>query len=370
MPDPIRVRAVVLRAQGAPVAVEELLLAPPGPGEVQVRIQASGVCRSDLHVRDGDWPRPVPVVIGHEGAGIVEAVGAGVASPRVGDMVVLSWNAPCLRCGACRGGRPWLCSGGSAATHRLPGGRAPFRDASDGEVLAYLAVGTMAERVVVPAEAAIGVPEIDPAAAALIGCAVSTGVGAVLRSAEVPAGASVVVVGLGGVGLSVLMGAVLACAGPIVVVDRDAAKLALAGALGATAGILAGSDAAETAAAIRDATDGGPDFAFEAVGTTGSAELAISAVRAGGTAVLVGIPAFTERASLAVYPFVDGGRRILGSAYGSTVATRDFPLYARLHREGRLPIERLIEERIPLDGVEAALASLRRGEGARRVAIP
>ena len=370
MSDSTRVRAVVLRSQGAPVAVEELLLAPPGPGEVLVRIEGSGVCRSDLHVRDGDWPRPVPVVIGHEGAGIVEAVGAGVTSPEVGEPVVLSWNAPCLRCGACRGGRPWLCSGGSAGTHRLPGGRAPYRDAAGDEVLAYLAIGTMAERVVVPAEAAIPIPAIDPAAAALIGCAVSTGVGAVLRTAEVEAGASVEVVGLGGVGLSVVMGAVLAGAGPIVAVDRDPSKLTLARDLGASAGILAGHDGAETTAAVRDATDGGPDFAFEAVGTAGSAELTIGVVRAGGTTVLVGIPALTERASFAVYPFVDGGRRILGSAYGSTVAARDFPLYARLHREGRLPIDRLIEERISLDGVEDALGALRRGEGARRVAVP
>jgi S-(hydroxymethyl)glutathione dehydrogenase/alcohol dehydrogenase len=374
MTDPIAVRAVVLRRQGEQVAIEELLLDPPGHSEVLVRILASGVCRSDLHVRDGDWPRPTPVVVGHEGAGIVEAVGAGVAAPRVGELVVLSWYAPCLRCAACRVGRQWLCSGSSSGTHRLPGGRAPFRDPAGGEVLGYLGIGTMAERVVVAAEAAVAVPAaIDPASAALIGCAVSTGVGAVIRTADVPAGAAVAVIGLGGVGLSVVMGAALAGADPIVAVDRDAAKLSLAAELGATATVLstdAEATAEATAEAIRDATGGGPEFAFEAVGLAATAELAIATLRPGGTAVLVGIPAVGDRASFAVYPFVDGGRRIVGSDYGSTVASRDFPLYARMCLDGRLPVGRLVEERIAMDAAEDALAALRRGEGARRVIVP
>jgi S-(hydroxymethyl)glutathione dehydrogenase / alcohol dehydrogenase len=227
----------------------------------------------------------------------------------------------------------------------------------------------MAERVVVAAEAAVAVPDgIDPASAALIGCAVSTGVGAVVRTADVPAGASVAVVGLGGVGLSVVMGATLAGARPIVAVDRDPAKLALAADLGATATVLA-SDAEATAAAIRREAQGGPEFAFEAAGLVATAELAIATLRPGGTAVLVGIPAVGERASFAVYPFVDGGRRILGSDYGSTVASRDFPLYARMCIDGRLPVGRLVEERVPLDAAEASLAALRRGEGARRVVV-
>ena len=370
MRDPIAVRAVVLRRQGEQVAIEELLLDPPGDGEVLVRILASGVCRSDLHVRDGDWPRPTPVVVGHEGAGIVEAVGPGVTAPRVGELVVLSWYAPCLRCAACRVGRQWLCSGSSSGTHRLPGGRAPFRDPAGAEVLGYLGIGTMAERVVVAAEAAVAVPAtIDPASAALIGCAVSTGVGAVIRTADVPAGAAVAVIGLGGVGLSVVMGATLAGADPIVAVDLDSAKLRLAAELGATATVLS-TDAEETAEAIRDATGGGPEFAFEAVGLAATAELAIATLRPGGTAVLVGIPAVGDRASFAVYPFVDGGRRIVGSDYGSTVASRDFPLYVRMCLDGRLPVGRLVEERIAMDEAEDALAALRRGEGARRVIVP
>jgi S-(hydroxymethyl)glutathione dehydrogenase/alcohol dehydrogenase len=313
----------------------------------------------------------MPVVLGHEGAGVVEAVGADVASPRVGDMVALSWYFPCLRCRQCQAGRQWLCLESSSVRHRLPDGTTPLHREDGSDVLAYLAIGTFAEAAVVPAQAAIPMPAGTPdEVAALIGCCVSTGVGAVLKTADVPAGASVAVWGLGGVGLSVVMGAVLAGASRIVVVDRVAAKLERAMQLGATHGILAGDRSAdETAIAVRDSTDGGPDVAFEAIGRSDTIEAAIASLPPGGTAVLVGLTSFGERASFEVFPFVDGSRRILGSDYGAAVAAVDFPRYADLFLSGRLPIDRLIDERIGLDGIEAAFEAMRRGEGARRIVV-
>src|SRR4051812_9947488 len=218
---------------------------------------ASGVCHSDLHVRDGDWERPGPIVLGHEGAAIVEALGAGVTGPAVGQLVALTWYAPCLRCPACQAGRQWACSDSPSVKHRMADGTTRLHRRNRDDVLAYLSIGTFAEEQVVPATAAIAMPDgTPPEVAALIGCCVSTGVGAVVKTAKVEAGSSVVVFGLGGVGLSVVMGAVLAGAARIVAVDRVAAKLETARALGATHGILAG-DPAETRSAIRAATDGG-----------------------------------------------------------------------------------------------------------------
>ena len=228
----------------------------------------------------------------------------------------------------------------------------------------------MAAMTVVPEAAAIPLPDgVDPAVAALIGCCVSTGVGAVLKTAEVPAGATVAVIGLGGVGLSCVMGAVLAGAARIVAIDRVAAKLEVAREVGATDGILATDDPAATIAALRDLTDGGPDVVFEAIGRAATVELAIECLPVGGTAVLVGMTPVAARASFAVYPFVDGSRRILGSNYGFAVPAVDFPRYAELHLAGRLPIERLVDRRIGLDDVEGAFDRLRAGDGLRQVVV-
>ncbi len=370
------VRAAVLETVGEPVVIAELDLIDPRDGEVRVRMLASGVCHSDLHVRDGEWDRPTPIVMGHEGAGIVEAVGAGVTSPRVGELVALSWLIPCGVCRSCRRGHVWACPDSPSYRHVLLDGTAPFtRTAAPGlpgragtPVRAYCAISTMAEAVVVPAAAAIPLPEgTDPAVAALIGCCVTTGVGAVLKTAAVPAGASVAVIGLGGVGLSCVMGATIASASRIVAIDRVEAKLGAARAVGATDTILAGDDAAATIEALRDLTDGGPDFVFEAIGRTDTAELAIAALPLGGTAVLVGMTPLGARAAFEVYPFVDGSRRILGSNYGFAEPAIDFPRYAAWTLDGRLPVERLIDRRIVLDDIEDAFAAMRRGEYTRQV---
>jgi S-(hydroxymethyl)glutathione dehydrogenase/alcohol dehydrogenase len=226
----------------------------------------------------------------------------------------------------------------------------------------------MAEASVVPAAAAIPLPDgVEPGAAALIGCCVTTGVGAVLKSAAVPAGSSVAVIGLGGVGLSVVMGAVLAEASRIVAIDRVPAKLDVARSIGATDALVAGDDASETAAALRDVTDGGPDFVFEAIGSPTTVELALAALPVGGTAVLVGMTPVGERAAFEVFPFVDGAKRIIGSNYGSAEPQIDFPRYASWALDGRLPIDRMIDRRIGLDDIEDAFAAMRQGRFIRQV---
>src|SRR4051794_24988103 len=345
-------RAAGLGRPGEPTRIEELDLDEPRAGEVLVRMTASGICHSDLHVRLGEWERPGPIVLGHEGAGVVEAVGSDVDGALVGPALVgrhvaLSWYAPCLVCPACQRGRQWACTGSPSLRHAIPDGTTRLTRPDGQPVLPYLAIGTFAEQQVVPATAVIPMPEgTTGEVAALIGCCVSTGVGSVVKTAAVEPGSTVVVIGLGGVGLSCVMGAVLAAASRIVAVDRLPAKLELARELGATDVVMAGPDVTETSAAIRDTTDGGPDYAFEAIGLAATIELAIGVLPPGGTAVLVGLTAFGVRASFEVFPFVDGGRRILGSNYGSAVAAIDFPRYAALHLAGRLPVERLVDRRV------------------------
>jgi S-(hydroxymethyl)glutathione dehydrogenase / alcohol dehydrogenase len=357
------VRAAVLEELGRPIAVRELELNEPRIGEVRVRMLASGVCHSDLHVRDGEWDRPTPIVMGHEGAGIVEAVGPGVTTPRVGELVALSWLIPCGVCRSCRRGRTWECPDSPSYRHALLDGMTAFRG-----VHSYCAIATMAEASVVPAAAAIPLPDgVDPAAAALIGCCVTTGVGAVIKTAAVPAGSSVAVIGLGGVGLSVVMGAAIAGASRIVAIDRVASKLDVARSVGATEGLLADDEAASTVEALRDLTDGGPDFVFEAIGRPATVELAIAALPVGGTAVLVGMTPIGERAAFEVYPFVDGSRRILGSNYGFAEPSIDFPRYAAWAASGRLPVDHLIDRRLRLDDVEDAFAAMRSGRYVRQV---
>jgi S-(hydroxymethyl)glutathione dehydrogenase/alcohol dehydrogenase len=365
------VRAAVFRSPDRPVEVETLELDEPREGEVRVRILASGVCHSDLHVRDGEWPRPTPVAMGHEGAGVIEAIGPGVTDRHVGQPVVLSWLVPCGVCRACRAGHVWACSESPSFRHRRADGSTVLSGGAGEPVFSYCAIGTMADATVVPFAAAIPLPDgVDPAVAALIGCCVSTGVGAVLKTAEVPAGASVAVIGLGGVGLSCVMGAALAGASTVVALDRVPAKLDVARAVGATDGLVAGADPAGMIAALRELTDGGPDYVFEAIGRVPTVELAIECLPVGGTAVLVGMTPFESRASFAVYPLVDGSRRILGSNYGFADPAVDFPRYAQWHLDGRLPVERLIDRTVALDGIEAAFDRLRAGNGLRQILVP
>jgi S-(hydroxymethyl)glutathione dehydrogenase/alcohol dehydrogenase len=362
------VRGVVLPKPASTVTIEDLRLERPRAGEVQVRLLASGVCHSDLHLADGDWSSEGPVVLGHEGCGIVEEVGPGVDPAMRGRKVVLDWFTPCGACRSCLEGKRWTCSGTRALENRLPDGTTRFRRADGAPVLPFLGLGTFSERTVVAARTAIQIPdEVDASVGALIGCSVSTGVGAVLKTARVPPGATIVVFGLGGVGLSVVMGASLAGATTIVGVDRHDAKIELARQLGATHGIIAADDPADTIEAAQQTTNGGADFAFEAIGLSVTIEQTIQSVRSGGCAVLVGMTPLGIRASFDAFDVVDRSLRILGSNYGFAVGALDFPRYAALHLAGRLPIERLIERRISLGEIREALAATRSGQGARRV---
>ncbi len=395
---PIPVRGAVFLGPDRGFRVEELLLDPPGPGEVRVRILASGVCHSDLHVLDGDWARPVPVVMGHEGAGIVEAVGPGAGEdgsradaadtdgrgrrgtdardrdardrgPRPGDLVVLAWTAPCGACPACLRGEGFLCSDPRGNDHRRSPADVRLRRPDGTPIGVYSGIGTLATHQVVAAEAAIPIDPALPAdEAALVGCAVTTGVGAVTRTAGVRAGETVVVIGLGGVGLSAVMGAALVGASRVVAIDRVPAKLDLARTIGATDAILAG-DADATRAAITELLPGGADHAVEAIGLAATAELALDLVRPGGTVTLVGMTPQGVRAGVDVYAFVERGIRLLGSNYGSAIPAETFPELARHAVAGRLPIGRLVEERIRLDDLAEAFAAMRRGDGARRVVV-
>lgn len=367
------VRAAVFLGAAAGFRVEDLLLDPPGPGEVRVRMLASGVCHSDLHVLDGDWERPAPVVMGHEGAGIVEALGPGVGThpgePAAGELVVLAWTAPCGACPACARGEGFLCADPGGAGHRRAAADVRLRRPDGTPVGVYSGIGTMATHQVVAAKAAIPVdPALPAAEAALLGCAVTTGVGAATRTAGIRAGETVVVFGLGGVGLSAVMGAALARAARVVAVDRVPAKLELAQALGATDAVLAGDGPATRAALLR-LLPGGADHAVEAIGLAATAELALEVVRPGGTVTLVGMTPQGVRAGVDVYAFVERGIRLLGSNYGSAIPAEVFPELARDAVAGRLPVGRLIEERIGLDDLAPAFEAMRRGDGARRVVI-
>jgi S-(hydroxymethyl)glutathione dehydrogenase/alcohol dehydrogenase len=361
------VRAAVFTGQGRELGIETLEIDPPAAGEVAVRMLASGVCHSDLHVIEGEWAVDPPLVLGHEGCAEVEAVADGVQGLRPGDRVVLSWYYPCGHCRRCHQGRPWLCEGSNSLQNRMEDGGTRLHRSGGEPVYPYLTVGSFGERAVVPAAGAVPVPaELPAEVGALIGCGIATGVGAVVNTARVEPGASVAVIGCGGVGLAIVMGAVLAGAGRVVAIDLNDAKLELARDLGATHAVRGGEGAA---AGVAAACPGGPDYVFEAIGTGPTVELALELLPRGGTAVMVGLTPDGVRASFDAFGFADGGRTLLGSNYGSTRPGVDFPRLAGLYLAGRLPIDRVITERIGLDDVNRAFELMRRGDGARRVIV-
>jgi Zn-dependent alcohol dehydrogenase len=356
----------VFRGPGLPLSIEPFELDAPGPGEVVVAMAASGVCRSDLHVVEGDWPRPADVILGHEGAGVVRSVAQGVTSPAVGDLVVLAWTAPCTSCDACLRAEPWLCSVPRGGGHRLAPGQVRAHRLDGTALGVYSGVGSHASHQVVHASAAIPVDPRTPLdVAALIGCGATTGVGAIRNTARVRVGESVVIIGLGGVGLSALMAAVDAGADPVVAIDVQPEKRALAMELGASHALTT-DDAPER---VRRLTRGGADHVLDAIGHVDSGALAIDCVRPGGTVTLVGMTAQADRIRIDGYRFVEDGIRLLGSNYGSAVPARDFPRIAADVVAGRLPLERLVTEHIDLAGIDAALDAMRRLDGARRVVV-
>ncbi|HXY42853.1 MAG TPA: Zn-dependent alcohol dehydrogenase [Acidimicrobiales bacterium] len=363
-------RAAVLAATGEELTLEEVELAGPGPNEVRVRIEASGVCHSDWNAVSGASATPLPAVLGHEGGGIVEEVGSAVTTVRPGDKVVLSWLPSCGRCPACQRGRLSLCE--NAAAHigdgSLPGGG--FRLSLRGDrVYHYSYLSTFAGHTVVHERSCIPLPvSTNLDVAALVGCAVMTGIGAVINRAKVEAGSTVAVFGAGGVGLSAIMGARLAGAGTIIAVEPVESKRRLALELGATVA-LDGKDAG-LREAIADHAPGGLDYAFEAAGLPFLTELAFGLTRRGGTIVAVGVPPDGSTIAFPGPELVRSEKVVTGTFYGSARPHLDMPMILRLYAEGRLPLDRLVTKRYPLEDVNTAFADMNGGEVARGVLKP
>lgn len=363
-------KAAVLWEINQPLRVEDVTLDPPKHGEVLVKIAAAGICHSDYHFMRGDLPIGIPCVLGHEGAGIIEEVGPGVTSVQPGDPVVLLFRANCGHCEFCSLGRPALCSMAAKirSTGRLLDGTSRIH--LEGREIKHLhGVSCFAERSVVTQEACVPIPpEIPFDVAAVFGCGVMTGVGAVINTAKVTAGSSVLVIGAGGVGLSSVMGAVLVGAEPIIVADIVESKLAVAIEFGATHTINARS--ADIVDAVRSLTGGeGVDYSFEAIGNAHAMAQSFRALRRGGVATAVGIAPSGTQVSVDAGELVYQEKRLQGSYYGSSHFQADVPRLLRLYQAGKLPVQRLISRRYRLEEVNAAFDALLAGEVARSVLV-
>ena len=365
----MRIRGVVLEQTGGPLTLSELELAPPGPQEVLVRVKASGVCHSDWNAVDGTSETVCPAVLGHEGAGVVEAVGQDVTRVAVGDHVALSWTPWCGECEECARGLPQLCSTVWPAmfTGGLMDGT-PRLSRNGDPIYHYSLLSTFADACVVPERSCVRIDEDVPFdVAALVGCGVSTGVGAAWRTAGVSEGERVAVFGCGGVGLSALMAAVAVGAEPVIAVDAAPQKLEIARSFGATAAVEWQGDPEATAAAVHEVSGGGVDYAIEATGRPEAMEAAFLSTRKRGAAVLIGIPREGSMLSIPAVTIPRMERRILGSIYGSTMPERDFPETLAMYREGRLPLDRLVTHRLPLEEVEHAFDLMHSGDAVRVV---
>lgn len=366
-------RAVVLRSPDAPPRIEDVELSSARSGELLVRIEAAGVCHSDYHYMTGDLTAPLPLVLGHEGAGIVEEVGIGGSGRfQVGDRVALLWRPRCGKCAACIAGNPVLCELGpvQARTGGLPDGTSRLSLPDGGELHHLMGVSCFAERVVVNENAAVPVPGgVPPDVAAISACAVITGVGAVFHEVREAAGRPLLVMGAGGVGLSSVMGAVLVGAHPVIVVDVDEAKLELARELGATHTINARDE--DVVERVMSITSGlGVPWAIEAVGRAQTLEQAVECVAPGGTLVAVGLGATNAGFAVPLNQLVQRQKRIVGSLYGSSNPALDLPRIFSLYLSGRLPVDRLIGDRLPLDDFTEAYRRLSAGAVGRGILVP
>jgi Zn-dependent alcohol dehydrogenase len=373
----VKIRGAVLRSMGLPkpyvdsrpLEIVELELAPPGPGELLIRVGAAGLCHSDLSVIDGSRPRVMPMVLGHEAAGEVVETGGETPGFAPGDHVVLSFVPTCGDCGPCRAQRPALCEPGAAANAAgtlLSGERRWAAVGVDGHLHHHLGVSAFADHIVVSAHSAVKVdPELPYDIAALFGCAVLTGVGAAVNSAQIVADDRVVVFGLGGVGLAALLGAQMAGAAEVVAVDVVQEKLEHARRLGATP-IHAGDGAVE---AIREATGGGGDKVIETVGSARVLAQAYEATRRGGTTVTVGLPHPEQRLDIQAVSLVTEERTLKGSYLGSCVPERDIPIFIEAYKNGRLPVQELLTHRIGLDDLNEGFDRLAAGAAVRQAVI-
>ena len=358
-----QVQAVIARAKGAPVEIVTINVPDPGPGEAVVKVQACGVCHTDLHYRQGGINDDFPFLLGHEASGIVEAVGPGVTEVAPGDFVILNWRAVCGQCRACKRGEPWYCFATHNATQKMT-----LEDGT--ELTPALGIGAFAEKTLVAAGQCTKVdPSARPAAVGLLGCGVMAGIGAAINTGAVTRGKSVAVIGCGGVGVAAIAGSALAGASPIIAVDIDAKKLATAASLGATHTV--DSSATDPVAAIQELTGGfGADVVIEAVGRPETWKQAFYARDLAGTVVLVGVP--TPDMKVPDLPLIDvfgRGGSLKSSWYGDCLPSRDFPVLVDLYQQGRLNLDAFVSEEIGIGDIEAAFDRMHSGEVLRSVVI-
>ena len=359
---PQQVQAVIALSKGAPVTVETIVIPDPAPHEVVVRVQACGVCHTDLHYREGGINDDFPFLLGHEAAGIVESVGPAVQHVAVGDFVVLNWRAVCGECRACKRGRPWHCFATHTASQPMT--------LVDGTALSpALGIGAFAEKTLVHEGQCTKVdPAADPAAAGLIGCGVMAGWGAAVNTAPVRPGDTVAVIGCGGVGNAAIAGAVYAGARQVIAVDTEATKLSWAREFGATDTVDASSE--DVVERLRALTAGfGPDVVIDAVGRPETFRQAFDARDLAGTAVLVGVPHPAMTFEIPLIDIFGHGGQLKSSWYGDCLPERDFPLLVDLWQQGRFALDRFVSERIGLDEVESAFRKMHEGGVLRSVVV-
>ncbi|TCO45156.1 S-(hydroxymethyl)mycothiol dehydrogenase [Kribbella antiqua] len=359
------VRGVVARGKGEPVSIEEITIPDPGPGEAVVKVQACGVCHTDLHYREGGINDDFPFLLGHEAAGIVESVGEGVTDLHPGDFVVLNWRAVCGNCRACLRGRPWYCFSTHNAKQKMA--------LADGtELSPALGIGAFAEKTLVAAGQCTKVdPAAKPEVAGLLGCGVMAGLGAAINTGNVGRGDSVAVIGCGGVGTAAVVGSRLAGAARVIAIDIDQRKLDVARELGATHTINSKDlDQDGVVEAVQELTGGfGADVVIDAVGRPETWKQAFYARDLAGTVVLVGVPTPEMSLEMPLLDFFGRGGSLKSSWYGDCLPTRDFPLLIDLHLQGRLPLDRFVSETIALDEVEAAFTKMHHGDVLRSVVV-
>ncbi len=364
----MKMRAAFVTRPGEPITVDEVDLDDPSEGEVQVKLVASGICHSCLHAADGSWADiPLPIVLGDEGAGIVSAVGRSVSGLQEGDHVILSWAPSCGLCHYCVIGRPVHCENRSKQPGRLPSGQTGMQWRGQ-PMHRFGTVASHSEFTTIPSSSAIKIrTDVPLTTVALIGCSVMTGVGAVLNTAQVPAGATVAIWGAGGIGLNVVQGAALASAGMIIAIDLLENKLEFARKFGATHTVNAGST--DPIAAVRDLTGRGVDYAFVATGNTRALEQAWASLANGATCVAIGMPGSGEMMQIPSRSIAGSERVLRGSFYGSARTRVDFPRMVELYRSGKLDIDGLINRRYTLDQADQAYRDLAAGDLARGIIV-
>ena len=359
-------KAAVMRANNAPLEIEEVRIDDPGPGEVLLKTAASGICHSDLTVIEGGLPVPPPCILGHEPAGIVEAMGEGVSDFAAGDHVIGCLTSWCGVCKFCTGGRPYLCPTQFAG--RPEGSKSRLSSEGGDPIFQFANLSSFAEKMLCPERSLVKIRDDMPLdRASLIGCGVTTGLGAALNTVDIPAGASVAIIGLGGVGLSALQGARIVGAGRIIAIDAQPWKFELAQQLGATDCIDAKQG--DPVAAVQGLTGGGADFVFECIGLVPTVQQAVAMTGRGGTAVLVGVVPVSERVPISATDVTLQEKKITGSYMGSNRFRFDMPKYIDFYLDGRLHLDEMISSRIELGEVNEAFDRMRRGEVARQVIV-